>query len=124
MVEVSNKCNELAVKEAEEDQNSDSDLTEFHAADNMGLIDRTMTNTPSETPAMGPDDNILPNEDATSADLPPTRSGRKRKAKDLQAISDCLCGEAVTEDEISQATCVIQCKKPGCETLWVSRIPF
>jgi hypothetical protein len=118
--------NEPAVKD---DEN-------FHIADNIGLNDRTSTqNTPqinshpSETPAIGssiiPDDtNIQPDEDTTLADPPPARSGRKRKAKDLQAISDCLCGEPVTKDEISQATCVIQCKKPGCETLWVSRILF
>lgn len=52
-----------------------------------------------------------------------TRTGRKRKTRDLHAmLAVCTCGEAVTENEIAQDENVIDCRRAGCETGWVSEI--
>jgi hypothetical protein len=52
---------------------------------------------------------------------PTTRIGRKRKARDLNAILQvCTCGQTVTGDEILRKEGVIKCNAIGCETGWVS----
>ena len=64
----------------------------------------------------------LPNDQPFTLDGPATRIGRKRKARDLQAILEvCICGQAVTDNEISSGENVIKCKSIGCETGWVSQ---
>ncbi|KAI0258005.1 hypothetical protein BC834DRAFT_915424, partial [Gloeopeniophorella convolvens] len=47
-------------------------------------------------------------------DAPPTRSGRKRKARDLSSLFECLCGDVVEPGEKK----VIECTSPGCQTRW------
>jgi hypothetical protein len=55
-------------------------------------------------------------------DGPATHIGRKRKARDLQAILEvCTCGQAVTDNKITSGGSVIKCKSTGCETGWVSQ---
>ena len=70
------------------------------------------------------DSAALTEGDAThlfTLDGPVTRIGRKRKARDLHAILEgCVCGETVTDWEISNGEGVIRCKSVGCETEWVS----
>ena len=45
--------------------------------------------------------------------------GRRERHKRNLVLDDCLCGERV--DPASNA---IQCKRNGCETVWVSNFPF
>ena len=54
-------------------------------------------------------------------DGPATCIGRKRKARDLHAILEvCMCGQVVTDGEVSNGKGIIRCKSVGCETGWVS----
>ena len=54
-------------------------------------------------------------------DGPATCIGRKRKARDLHAILEvCMCGQVVTDGEVSNGEGIIRCKSVGCETGWVS----
>jgi hypothetical protein len=93
--------------------------------------ERTIPATPlaparlnSPSPASVP----VPPLDASSSNpytvyAPETRTGRKRKARDLHAmLAVCTCGEAVTEFEITRDENVIECRRAGCETIWVSEI--
>ena len=58
-----------------------------------------------------------------TVDAPETRTGRKRKTRDLHAIlAVCTCGDAVSESEITRDENVIECRRTGCETGWVSEI--
>jgi hypothetical protein len=56
----------------------------------------------------------------TTVDPMRTRYGRARRARDLTVLSECVCGVTVSSDEILEKQAVIQCKKAGCETQWVS----
>jgi hypothetical protein len=82
---------------------------------------------PTGTKVVGPptaDSAALVDRDANhlfTLDGPATRIGRKRKARDLHAIlQGCVCGEVVTDMEVSNGEHVIRCKSVGCETGWVS----
>jgi hypothetical protein len=44
---------------------------------------------------------------------------RKRKARDVGDLSQCLCGIAVSNAGHTDA---IQCRRPGCETKWVNKL--
>jgi hypothetical protein len=79
-----------------------------------------MQNTAAPLPA-----SIKTNNDQEfSIDGPSTRIGRKRKARDLNAILKvCTCGQTVADSEISSGEGVIRCKSVGCETEWVSDHP-
>ena len=48
------------------------------------------------------------------------RERRKRKIVDIGGLDDCLCGYRA----VSTAEGVIQCKRVGCETGWVSKPCF
>ena len=48
-------------------------------------------------------------------DSEPTRTGRKRKAKDMSGLTVCFCGERAKPDDEGS----IRCRKAGCATLWV-----
>jgi hypothetical protein len=48
-------------------------------------------------------------------DSEPTRVGRKRKAKNISGLTVCLCGVRAKPNEVDS----IQCRKTGCETVWV-----
>jgi hypothetical protein len=77
--------------------------------------------TPLPVPPMTHVDGLMDNNFVL--DAPETRVGRKRKTRDLHSmLVVCTCGQAVTEDEISQARDVIMCRRAGCETGWVSQI--
>ena len=43
---------------------------------------------------------------------------RKHKARDMGDLSQCLCGDVVSQSQIGSIE-VVQCKKVGCETGWV-----
>ncbi len=45
-------------------------------------------------------------------------SGRKRKAINVKALSECLCRSIILEHERSEA---VKCSCKGCETIWVSK---
>jgi hypothetical protein len=45
----------------------------------------------------------------------PTRTGRKRKAKDMSGLADCFCGERAKPDDVES----IRCRRAGCATIWV-----
>ena len=45
---------------------------------------------------------------------------RKRKIVDIGGLDDCLCGSKA----VSTADEVIQCRRSGCETVWVSNSNF
>ena len=49
-----------------------------------------------------------------------TRSGRTRRTWDFAMLSDCTCGVRVSNDEAEAKVGMINCKKTGCETRWVS----
>lgn len=52
-------------------------------------------------------------------------SGRQtRKRKNAAIIYDCICGEVVSQDDIQRRNGVIECRRPGCETRWVSARSF
>lgn len=53
-------------------------------------------------------------------EAPKTRSGRVRCARDFAMLSICTCGESITDEEVAAHQGIIQCKKAGCETKWVS----
>ncbi len=57
-------------------------------------------------------------EVTAESDTGTRRSGRKRKAIDVEALSECLCGSVVLEHERSEAA---KCSRKGCETVWVSK---
>ena len=48
--------------------------------------------------------------------IPGRRERRKRKVVEIGGLNDCLCGSRA----VSTADDVIQCKRVGCETVWVS----
>lgn len=48
------------------------------------------------------------------------RSRRKRKARDVGNLSQCLCGLTLSQAEVADSIDAIQCKRTGCETGWVS----
>jgi hypothetical protein len=66
---------------------------------------------PSPCPRENPDED---------GDIQNTRSRRKRKARDIGDLSQCLCGETVSPAQIHTGTEIAQCKTAGCETKWVS----
>lgn len=41
-------------------------------------------------------------------------------AEVLTTLSECICGEHVTDAEVAKAEDVVRCKASGCETQWVS----
>ena len=55
------------------------------------------------------------NPDPLFFDSEPTRTGRRRKCRDMSGLSQCLCGDTAKPDEEGS----IQCQKLGCETVWV-----
>ena len=56
-------------------------------------------------------------------EVPTTRAGHICCAHDFTMLSECTCGAIVTQDEISAEHDVIRCRRPGCETIWVSLTP-
>lgn len=50
------------------------------------------------------------------------RSRRKRKARSMGNLSQCLCGLTLSQVEVADSVDVIQCKRTGCETGWVSSL--
>jgi hypothetical protein len=46
--------------------------------------------------------------------------GRRERHKRNLVLDDCLCGDRVDP----AANNAIQCKRNGCETVWVSNLPF
>ena len=63
-------------------------------------------------------------ETSLFTDAPKTRSGRVRRAQDFALLSECICGEVVSSEEVLANLEVIQCKRAGCETKWVSVLIF
>jgi hypothetical protein len=53
-------------------------------------------------------------------DLPMGRFGRKRKVVQIHGLSDCECGLQADPN----AEDVVQCKRDGCETRWVSHFNY
>ena len=51
---------------------------------------------------------------------PATRVGWVRHTPDFAMLSECTCGVAVLQDEISVGCDMIYCKRTGCETQWIS----
>lgn len=102
--------------------------TTAHSHTGLDSLPVTTTGNPSEIRphyvlerdmSMGEDQSLLAVPLQTEAiEIQSTRGMRKRKA--ISHLSDCLCGVQVSADEIAQAVGVIHCKKPGCETEWVS----
>lgn len=45
--------------------------------------------------------------------------GMRRKPKRVRVVDDCICGNAVTEEEIEEKRSVQHCSAQGCETVWV-----
>ena len=94
----------------------------------MGPIP-TSTRNPHSSPnnisnhSRTPDNILLPAVDSMlhTTGLQSTRGTRKRKV--LSHLADCLCGSRVSAQEIERTDGVVQCRKPVCETEWVS-IPF
>lgn len=43
-----------------------------------------------------------------------------RKRKNTVVIYDCICGDIVSQGDINSLAGVIECKRQGCETRWVS----
>ena len=81
----------------------------------------TLPNEPASIPTVSAivDDPTV--DQQFTLDGPATRIGRKRKARNLQAILEvCTCGQRVTEEEISSGRNIIRCTSTGCETQWVS----
>ena len=54
--------------------------------------------------------------DTLFLDTEPTRTGRRRRCRDMSGLSQCLCGESVQPHDVGS----IQCQRAGCETIWVS----
>ena len=48
-----------------------------------------------------------------------SQASRKRKGIDLANLRVCVCGVAVSEDEMGASENVVKCCKNGCETGWV-----
>lgn len=48
--------------------------------------------------------------------LESTRTGRRRKCRDMSSLSLCLCGVSAQPESVGS----IQCQRAGCETVWVS----
>jgi hypothetical protein len=48
------------------------------------------------------------------------RGNRKRRAKHPTRLYECDCGEVISGGEIERGEGLIECKKAGCETRWVS----
>ena len=81
----------------------------------------TLPNEPASIPTVSAivDDPTV--DQQFTLDGPATRIGRKRKARNLQAILEvCTCGQHVMEEEISSGRNIIRCTSTGCETQWVS----
>jgi hypothetical protein len=81
----------------------------------------TLPNEPASIPTVSAivDDPTV--DQQFTLDGPATRIGRKRKARNLQAILEvCTCGQRITEEEISSGRNIIRCTSTGCETQWVS----
>lgn len=57
-------------------------------------------------------------EDAASAQRP--RRKRKARTFELGDLSQCLCGNPVSEEDTANPRMAVKCKKTGCETVWVS----
>jgi hypothetical protein len=51
-------------------------------------------------------------------DSEPTRTGRRRKCRDMSELSLCLCGVNAEPGDIGS----VQCQRQGCETIWVSSL--
>ena len=66
-----------------------------------------------------PSDRMLEAASATNqfmVDAPTTWVGQKRRAHNLHSIlMVCICGQAVSENEIEENDNVIKCKQAGCE---------
>lgn len=84
------------------------------ARDDQPRLDRcsNIVKTPQTVPTAA-------NTTAQPVEVQSTRGSRKRKA--ISHLADCLCGSRVNADEIERAESVVRCRKPGCETEWVSR---
>ncbi|PBK81700.1 hypothetical protein ARMGADRAFT_1020066 [Armillaria gallica] len=55
------------------------------------------------------------NDTIPFTDVPRTRSGRTRRARDLHAVlRTCVCSKEIDCDQIDEG--VIACKQEGCET--------
>ncbi len=81
----------------------------------------TLPNEPASIPTVSAivDDPTV--DQQFTLDGPATCIGRKRKARNLQAILEvCTCGQRVMEEEISSGRNIIRCTSTGCETQWVS----
>jgi len=79
-------------------------------------VDRPCT---SGTPAQLMSSDFAPDPPSLT-DKNTSRSGRKRKARNMGNLSQCLCEDTVSLTQIeASAIEVVQCKKAGCETEWV-----
>jgi hypothetical protein len=84
---------------------------EFSSAQRAETVDPPTM--PSNTDSVGI-------ENPFTRGAPATRVGRVRRTRDFAMLSECTCGVAVSQDEISAGRDVIRCKRTGCETQWVS----
>jgi hypothetical protein len=86
-----------------------------------GSLTTTLPNEPASIPTVSATVNDPTVDQQFTLDGPATRIGRKRKARNLQAILEvCTCGQHVMEEEISSGRNIIRCTSTGCETQWVS----
>jgi hypothetical protein len=56
-----------------------------------------------------------------TVEAPKTHSGCVHRARDFAMLSVCTCGESISDEEVAAHQGIIQCKKAGCETKWVSK---
>jgi hypothetical protein len=73
----------------------------------------------STTPTIQLDTENLPSPSGTPQVEPPSRVRRIRKTRRFD-LGACECGYEVSKSEIEMGDTVMQCKVPGCETVWVS----
>jgi hypothetical protein len=96
-----------------EDQNTTTTSTSMTVDNVVGVSDR-------EHPIMEAGQPHETGENTFMVDAPKTRSGRVCCARDFAMLSVCTCGESVSDEEVAAYRDIIQCKKAGCETKWVS----
>jgi len=117
--------NQIASVALEGDSTEITDCTdqELNQPDNVRQSSpgSTLPNEPASIPTVSAivDDPTV--DQQFTLDGPATRIGRKRKARNLQAILEvCTCGQRVMEEEILSSRNIIRCTSTGCETQWVS----
>jgi hypothetical protein len=56
----------------------------------------------------------------STQEVPATQAGCLHHTQDFTMLSECTCRAVVTQDKIAAEHNVIHCRRPCCETKWVS----